>query len=254
MLPIAAPDLTRAPDSGLALLFPVEARPSAAAVLSAIAEPTGPIPVVPGHVPDPATGTLELLAQGLAFELTGLAEAPTLAPPPVRHRFGLPAAPLDHLAALIIRPGVHLQAAINLLPVVRAQAAIAARLATLPGVQALCWTPAASAMAPATYASTVIAWLDGGPFPALGFTALVPAADGALRSEGLAFFTGQELHLEPHPGRSPREAARIAVRLIDELAGAEPLAGKTRFTGPSGESLIADPDGEHGVIRIYSEA
>jgi hypothetical protein len=254
LLPIAAADLPRAPESGLALLFPAEARPSAAAVVSAIAEPGAPVPIVPGHTPSPPTGALELVAQGLAFDLTGLAEAPPLPPPPVRHRIGLGDEPLDGLAAVLVRPGLHLQAATNLLPVVRVQAAIAARLASLPGARAACWLPAATANAPATFASTVTSWLAGGPFPALAFTALVADPDGALHTRGLAFFTGQELHIAPQPGRTPRESARIAIRLLDELAGAEPLRTATRFTGPAGERLVATPDSEYAVIRIYSEA
>ena len=254
LLPIAAADLSRAPETGLALLFPAEARPSAAAVVAAIAEPGGPVPIVPGHAPSPPTGTLELVAQGLAFDLTGLAEAPPLPPPPVRHRVGLDDVSLDGLATVLVRPGLHLQAAANLLPVVRVQAAIAARLASLPGARAACWLPAATAIAPASFASTVASWLAGGPFPALAFTALVADPDGALHSQGLSFFTGQELHIAPHPGRSARDSARIAIRLIDELAGADPLRTMTRFTGPAGEPLVATPDGEYEIIRIYSEA
>jgi hypothetical protein len=254
LLLIAATDLSRAPETGLALLFPAEARPSAAALVAAIAEPVGPVPIVPGHTPSPPTGTLELVAQGLAFDVTGLADVSPLPPPPVRHRIGLDAESLDGLAAVLVRPGLHLQAAANLLPVVRVQAAIAARIASLPGARAACWLPAATANAPATFASTVASWLAGGPFPALAFTALVADPDGTLHSRGLSFFTGQEIHIAPRPGRSPRESARIAIRLVDELAGAEPLRAITRFTGPSGERLVATPDGECGVIRIYSEA
>lgn len=254
LLPIAAPDLLRAPGSGLALLFPAEARPSAADVVATIAQPGASVPIVPGHLPAPPTGTLELVAQGLAFDVSGLAEAPPQAPPTVRHRAGLGDEPLDGFAAVVVRPGRHLQAAANLLPVVRVQAAIAARLAGLPGARAVCWLPAATAIAPDAFATTVAAWLAGGPFPALAFTALVADPDGTVRSSGLSFFAGQELRIEPHPGRPARESARIAVRLIDELAGAEPLRATARFTGPSGERLVATPDGEYEVIRIYSEA
>lgn len=231
----------------------MEARPTVGEVVALLADGDHGLPALPGHLPEPADGGIELIAQGLAFDLAGLAEGDPLPAPPVRHRLGIEAETLPGLAAVTVRPGVHLAAAANLLPVVRVQAAIGARLAALPGVEAVCWQPAATAVAPAAFAAMVATWLESGPFPALGLTALVAEPDGAFRSEGLAFFTGQEIRLEPAAGRPAQHSARLAVRLIDELVTAEPLAGKTGFTGPSGERLVAEPDGESGVMRIFSE-
>ena len=211
------------------------------------------LPFQVSHVDAPETGRVELLAQGLTFDLAGLAPATAAPLPPIAHRYGLDGAfPETPLAALSLTPGEHLRAAANLLLVVRALAGVGASLAALPGVCAVIWNPARSAMAGEGFIRMVSTWLEGGAFPALGLTALVAGPDGGFRSEGLAFFTGQEVHLAPVPGRSQRDSARIMVRLIDALVGTEPVHAPTRFTGPDGEALLAEPSGESGVLHIRS--
>ena len=203
-----------------------------------------------------ATGfgdALELLAHGLTFELEGLAPAASAPLPEIAHRYGLvPDYSFEGLEAVQLRAGAHLRGAENLLPVVRALAGVAATLATLPDLAAIAWAHARSAMGPEAFVRGTTTWLDGGAFPALGFTALVALPDGTFRSEGLAFFTGQEIELAPLAGRSPRDSARICVRLIDALIGADPLRESTRFTGPEGELLVAEISGKTNIIHISS--
>lgn len=190
-----------------------------------------------------------MLSAGLTFDLTGL--RPMTAPlPAIAHRYGLAADFAPHaMEAITIVPGEHLRGGEAMTPVVRAMAGTACDLARATGAAALVWHPARSAMAVEVFARAVAGWLDGGAFPAIGLTALVVDTDGTLRSEGLAFFTGQELSIRLSPG-TPRQAAGIAVRLIDTLVDAEPLRERREFTGPDGERLIAEPSSDYAVIHI----
>ena len=46
-------------------------------------------------------------------------------------------------------------------------------------------------------------------FPGFGLVALLPTPDHGMQSEGLAFFTGQELRVEPEIATDGKAAARI---------------------------------------------
>src|SRR5690606_29544588 len=144
-----------------------------------------------------ADNWLELLSNGLTFDLLGLAGGPPAELPALRHIFGLDHAMPDAVEAVWFVAGPHLAGGESMMPVVRSQLALALRLAALPGLVAVAWTPAQSAMAVNYFTTVVSAWLEGGAFPALGLTAFALALDGGLQSEGLAFLTGQELRLEP---------------------------------------------------------
>jgi hypothetical protein len=82
---------------------------------------------------------IELLANGLTFDLEGLAPGDPLALPPRGHLYGLPAEVQDQpLEAIRLRPGPHIAAGGRMLPVLRQMAWLAARLAALPGCR---WSP-----------------------------------------------------------------------------------------------------------------
>lgn len=204
------------------------------------------------HFPKTGEGWLELLANGLTFDLNGLAPDPPGEAARCVHRYGFPADPgLDLAEAITLRPGAHLAGGGNLMPVVRSMAAIAAALAHLPGVTGVVWHPARCVMEPAYFARIVAGWLGGGPFPALGLTALVREQDGGIRSDGLAFFTGQELRIEPIFASNPAQVGKIAVRLIHSLVDMPPITAACDFSGPGGESLRAEPSANGRLIKIW---
>ena len=124
-----------------------------------------------------------------------------------------------------------------MLPVVRAQAELAARLCELPGVAAIAWHPARSLCEPRFFREAVLRWIDGGAFPGLGLASLAPTEDGGLKSEGLAHFTGQELYLEPALCEPRADAAKTALRLMHWLVEYGHLNDIVDLTGPSGEPL-----------------
>jgi len=242
----------KAPDAApLALLFAAGERPSAADVKAA-AERSGEFAVT--YEAPTTAGWVEALVTGLTFEVRGLAPTPACAAPQIAHRYGLADdwAPPPGCEALTIQPGEHLAGGWAMLPVVRACVALAAALTGQSRAMAVVWQPARCAMSPAYFRQLVADWLLGGAFPALGLTALAER-EGKLRSEGLAFFTRQELEIERSPGQTPTADAQLAVRAIDALVAREPLTAPIRLTAPEGAPLLAEPSTDGATVRLWRQ-
>ncbi|MBS0255223.1 MAG: hypothetical protein JSS36_08455 [Proteobacteria bacterium] len=205
------------------------------------------------HRPPAHEGWLELLVHGLTFDLVGLAPATGAPPPEVAHRYGFGDGAAPAGEAIWLRPGAHLSGGENLLPVVRAAAALAAELADLPAVAGVCWHPARTMVEPGWFRRSVGDWLAGGAFPALGLAALARDADGTVRSEGLAFFTGQELRLEAPGGSDSSRSGKIAARLIHILVEDGAVLSGVDFQGPDGERLRAEPADNGRVLRVWQD-
>lgn len=202
------------------------------------------------NTPDDS-GQLELIASGLAFELSGLHPASPSPAPAVVHRFGADeGAGLTTLEAVALYPGDHIAGGQVLLPVVRTMLSLACRMAELPGLEAIVWHPAQCLIGSGLFRRQVEGWLGGGAFPALGLTALVRGADGSLRSHGLAHFIGQELAVDPAIVGGTAAAARIAVRLIHAFVEDGPLHAPADLEGPDGQRLHAAPDETGRLVRV----
>ena len=214
----------------------------------------GALPFSVSYVPAANPDWLEMLSLGLTFDLTGLAPGAAEMFPAIRHRFGLSDSFGGAIEAIGLYPGQHLGEGANLLPVVRVMAGLAAGLLDLPQAQAVVWHPAGTALGPDMFRQAIGDWLGGGAFPALGLTALTRQSDGSLQSEGLAFFTGQELRVEPTCGKTPGEAGKIAVRLVHRLVDSEPVLSRQKITGPNGERLIAEPRDGGRVVRVWRDS
>lgn len=242
----------------LSLLFDPAARPDAAAIHQ-LARQSAEFSVshdpAQGGGEQAGRGWLELLANGLTYDLNGLPPGNAYAPRQFRHRFDL-ADSFEPKAfkALSLEPGPHLVGGAAMLPVVRSQAWLATQLCALPGVAAVGWGPARSLCSAAHFTGSVRRWLEGGAFPALGLTALSGTSDGGLHSEGLAFFTGQELRIEPELAADKASAARLGVRLINELVARGKLAQAEQIAGPNGERLTVAPSENGRFVRVWPDA
>lgn len=201
---------------------------------------------------DNAGDWIELVANGLTFDLAGLAPGPPLDPPPQGHAFGLPASTeTGWLEAITLRPGAHLAAGGRVVPVVRSLAWLAARLTDLPGTRAVAWHAARSWCDPALYRDSVLRWIDGGVFPGLGLASLAPMPDGGMQSQGLALFHGQELRLEPELVDDRAAAAKAALRLMPWLVEHGRLDAEERLTGPDGRPLRLEPSRNGRFVRVW---
>ncbi|NBC36365.1 hypothetical protein GTZ99_07310 [Novosphingobium sp. FSY-8] len=237
----------------LSLLFAPGCRPSMADVQAWLAtseDAARSLSLV--HTPPLAEGWCEVLSHGLSFDLVGLAPAAATPLPEIIQSFALPPrAPLPEGEAISLVPGAHLSGGESLLPVVRALLRVGVGLASLPGVIATIWRPAGTAMEPAYFARICGKWLEGGAFPALGLTALQQKPGGIILTNGMSFFTGQELRIGPLFPGDPAHAGKIAVRLIHSLVGEGPVKNMRDFTGPQGERLTVEPSAEGRFVRVW---
>ena len=229
------------------LLFAAGKRPSVADVVR-LAEQGGAFAIT--HSAD-AAGWVEVLVTGLTFEIHGLAPAAGKTAPEPAHRFGLAqAGQIRRSEAISVEAGQHLAGGESMLPVVRGLVALGAALCALPAVEAVAWTPARTAMSRGHFVADVAEWLGNGPFPALGLTALAPDATGAVRSEGLAYFIGQELEVLPNSEQHQADRMKLAIRAVHALVTGGPLTAPTRLAMPGGEPLLAEPSADGGTVRI----
>lgn len=258
------PQSQAARNAELQLLFASGARPDHTAIRAALAR----LPMVNvSHDPDETTPSaedavwpaqqswLELLRDGLTFDLSGLAPGPASPFPVLEHRFDLPALPTagGH-EAMALRPGPHLAAGGGSLPLNRAMLALACDLVRqFDDVVAVGWGPSRSAIGRRFFESVASAWLEGGPFPALGLTAFAETGDGALQSAGLAFWIGQELRIEPPLSHDRVAATRLAIRIVNHLVIGGPLAEDERIVAPDGTRLVLRPARERALIEVWRE-
>jgi len=243
------------PRSEVALMFPPSARPTVEQIGALAAEDgTFIISFDPASAASPPFPTdtdrwVELQANGLAFDVSGLALGPPEPVPEGAHRYGLPPGFDDEsLEAITLRP--HIASASRMAPVLRRMAGLAAALGGLPNVRAVGWTAARTWSSPAHFRRAVGHWLEGGPFPGLGLTGLARTDNGGLRSDGLALFTGQELRLAPELMQDPRAGARLALRTLHWLVENGRLDIPTQLREPSGGVLALAPTRDRRFVDL----
>lgn len=198
---------------------------------------------------------VELLREGLTFDVCGLAPGPASAFPTLAHRFDLPEiATLDRFDVVAIRPGPHLSASGRNLAVTKGMLALACDLIRYSeDLAAVGWAPSRSAIGRRFFESVTTAWLEGGPFPALGLTAFIETPDGALQSEGLGYWIGQELRIESPLSADKVAATRLGVRLVNQLVIVGGLEASERIVAPDGTRLILRPARNRAFISVWRE-
>lgn len=198
---------------------------------------------------------VELLRDGLTFDLQGLAPGPACAVPAIQHKFDWAHGADPHQCeALRVTIGPHLQGAERAMPVLRTLVALGRDLALFfEEMAAVIWSPSGALIGRRFFESTATAWLDGGPFPALGLTAFAEAEDGALHSVGLDWWIGQELRIEPLLAHDKVAATRLGVRLINHLVMLGGLTQEQRIAAPDGTRLVMEPVGGQRLIKVKRE-
>lgn len=198
---------------------------------------------------------LELLRDGLTFDLCGLAPGPCSGVPPIVHRFDFaPQDGEDALEALAVLAGPHLAGGERTMPVMKAMLGLARDLVQhFADLVAVHWAPSHSAIGRRFFESVITAWLDGGAFPALGLTAFEETADGALQSVGLDIWIGQEVRIEPSLTTDRIAATRLGVRLINQLVIVGGLDESERIIAPDGTRLVMQASRNSQFIRVRRE-
>lgn len=196
------------------------ARPDGAAIRAVLAKVPSAV-VTEGADGD---GSLAFDYAGFAFVLHGHAPAAPVAAAMPEHSFAIDAAQLGDAQPVELRisPSQETDAGASL-AAVRALAEAALAISSAGECVAIGWRPARSVMGCAYFARIMGEWLDGGPFPALGFVSLTVTQGDGLLSIGLSAVCGQEIEIAPDTQLSNADRARVAVRLIDHLARNGPI-------------------------------
>ena len=178
---------------------------------------------------------VELVRDGLTFDLTGLAPRPPSTFPLVAHPFDLPRIPdAARFEVVDLALGGHLTGGARMIPVAKGLIALARDFVhRFDHLEAVTWSPARSAMGHRYFESVATAWLDGGPFPAFGLTAFRDNGERGLETEGLSYWVERELQLEPALCQNPVQAKRMAARIVDHLVHAGRLDADERLSGPT---------------------
>jgi hypothetical protein len=231
--------------AGLSLLFAPGARAGLANLRSALETCQMQVQLVRA---DEGSGTAELVASGLTFEVDGL--APGIGEPAglPRDSYGFADVPRSEaVEAVRLFPGHALSGGLSQMPVVRALLALAAELVVGLPVQAVYWHPADTAIEPRLFSRSVLAWLAGGTFPAQGLTALSALADGSVVSRGLAHFVGQEMTLR---AASAPDALKLAAHVVDQIVRTGPLQAYAEWRLQD-VVLCAEPAREARQILVW---
>ncbi|MEP2736539.1 MAG: hypothetical protein ABJP34_09580 [Erythrobacter sp.] len=264
----------RSSDHGIYLLFTEGKRPDRRAILDFIEDlPSSSLTYDPvagsplSIVKDSGNGAaltrsrstegvwIELLRDGLTFDLEGFAPASALDLPRIEHRFDFDVArALGAYESLRLIPGEHLSGGEGTMPVVRCLVSLARDLAiAFPELVAVVWPPAKSIIGSQFFESTATAWLDGGAFPALGLTSFVELVEGGVQTLGLSYFIGQELRIPPPIGNQKTEATRLGIRLVNQLVLVGGIGTSERLTAPDGSRLVLSPTRGGKLIDVTSE-
>lgn len=203
-----------------------------------------------GREAGPDDHRLELLAGGLTFEMRGLAPGAPAALPAARHFVGMADSPDSFPFEAISLEPVRPAAGEPVLPLVKVMAEAAALLALGSRARAVGWWPAGSWIDAAYFVRAIESWRSGGPFPALGLAAIHRRDDGSVVSDGLAFFTGQELLIDPRRSEHATDTIKLAVRAVDHLVREGRLTGILSFLGRNNERLEIEPMPDGRTVRL----
>lgn len=200
--------------------------------------------------PGEERGWIELLVNGLTFDLTGLVPAPPTSYPEPRRTFGLPEdVGVFEFEGISLLPGAHIAAGGAMLPIVRVMVGLVANLALNLPVKTVCWHPTGSWMDVRYFARLVLGWLAGGAFPALGLCGVERRFDGSFVSVGLGFFIGKEILIEAAFGEAQTDTIKLAVRVIDHLITCGHLDQAQALRGPAGQPLLIEPMDRQLIVR-----
>lgn len=198
---------------------------------------------------------LELLREGLAFDLVGLDPGDPARLPEFKHRFDTGEVPqLANFEGLSLSPGHHLAGGERTMPVAKGLIGLARDLVhSFEDLEAIIWPASKALIGQRYFESTTTAWLDGGPFPALGLIAFEETHDGALQSVGLDFWIGQELLIEPPLSSEKVAATRLGVRLVNQLVLVGGVERVERVIGPDGSRLMLRTSKNKHFVRVTRE-
>ena len=140
--------------------------------------------------------------------------------------------------------------ALPILPLVKSLLELASKFAASLPVAAVLWAPANIASGPKFFRNSVDDFVSGGAFPSLALVRFNSAEGNILRTNGLAWFSNQEVEFNTSD-MDENEAIRRLVRIIHDIAENGAMAENIEVAGlDAGERLSLSVSAEEGVVRV----
>lgn len=193
----------------------------------------------------------ELIWNGLSYRLLGIAPGTgaVAALPPGTDVHGNSIALME---AVDIVAGPHLAGAENSIPIVKALWNMVGGLVeTLPHCEMIVWQHSSVALVPQIFREMAADWESKLLHPISGLVQFADEIDLGMKTRGLAFFTGQELRIEPELTNDRDWARRLGMRLADTLIARGNLSEVEEFTGPDGSRLRLTPSQNGKFVRVW---
>lgn len=196
---------------------------------------------------------LELQRDGMTFDCSGLAPGPHEPLPPVHEWLGVATAEREErLRCVGLALGPHLRAGQASAPVLRALLTLAREMGTeFVSCRGVCWAAAGTVLARDIFVDLVDRWQAGGGFPAQLVISLRPGLNGGIETRGLAYFTGQELRLEPVCLQDETQGRFLALRLASQLIYQGRLDAPEQASAPDGSALRLEPSANGHFVRVW---
>lgn len=197
---------------------------------------------------------LELQRDGMTFDCSGLAPGPHEPLPPVHDWFGIATAEREaRLRCVGLALGPHLRAGQASAPVLRALLGLACDLgAQFESCRGVCWAASGTVAAHDIFIDHVARWRGGGGFPAQLVISLRSGLNGGIETRGLAYFTGQELRIEPAGTIDEASGRLLALRLASQLIHQGRLDAPDLATAHDGTPLRLEPSANGYFIRVWA--
>ena len=203
---------------------------------------------------------LEVIVDGLGFDVLGLEPGVALSQPDIAHYADGPIDLVsDRVEVVTLTPGPHIASASGERPIVRAMMELAVGLATAwTRSTAVVWSPARMAATPGFFSRAMARWVGGGSFPTtalVGFAEIAgPQGEVAFRSEGAAFFVGQEVEVSGSITDIPEMAKGVGSRVVNHLIANGSVSDVAHIQGRDGAVLRLSPSNDGRLLHVTSAA
>lgn len=199
---------------------------------------------------------LEVVVDGLSFDILGLEPGGTAVRPDIRHYADGAIELTDgEVEVVALIPGPHIASGPAELPIIRAMMELAVGLTTAwTRSIAVVWGPGRIAATPGFFSRAVARWIGDGPFPASTLVGFARHGEETLRSEGAAFFVGQEIEVTGEVARATDMARGIGSRVMNHLMTNGRIEEVSHIQGRDGTVLRLAPAGTDGQWLRVSNA
>lgn len=243
----------------LLFLFAQEERPDSREARELVAGIDGLTVAIDRSVADPAADSvaplwLGLQQHGLTFDCSGLAPGPAERMPPVRDWLGIAVDDrAERLRCVGLALGPHLRGGQTSPPILRGLLGLARQMADrFSACRGICWAASGTVTERTVFSEFVSRWEEGSVFPAQLVTSLAAGLGGGIESRGLAYFTGQELRIEPGAYSEEGQGALLALRLVSQLIYRGRLEAAEEAVAPDGSSIRLEPSPNGRFVRVWA--